>query len=59
MVELTGLEPVTYTLRTYRSSQTELQPHSKLNQISIFWPNLSECSEKCSKCRLQTPTFMP
>ena len=27
VVELTGFEPVTYTLRTYRSSQTELQPH--------------------------------
>ena len=29
MVELTGLEPVTYTLRTYRSSQTELQPQKE------------------------------
>ncbi len=50
MVELVGVEPMTYTMRTYRSSQLSYSPIFKmphripltaLLKIAIFWKKTS------------------
>lgn len=43
MVELTGVEPVTYWLRTSRSSQTELQPHYEILVEPIGFEPMTFC----------------
>ena len=51
MVELVGVEPMTYTMRTYRSSQLSYSPKSKL--MLIFLQHTHNIARKITKNKLR------
>ena len=64
MVELVGVEPMTYTMRTYRSSQLSYSPIFLLPTFALLWSTflkiailLKNTSSKTKKSKENTTCF--